>query len=193
MGREQLGTPLIPLPKASEFGPAMRALPTDGQRRFVIAVLELGTTNYGRAALMAGYSSSTLEVLRVTGDRLAHDAKIAAAIHEESLSRLHAGKVMAVSTLLTIAEKGAKDGDRLKAVDMILNRTGMHSISETHVKTQDVSRTEDAMIERITALCKTLNLDPAALLGARQAQLPPPEVVDAEFTEHSSEGLEDLL
>lgn len=178
---------LIELQVEGAYGPAMRALPTDNQRRFVIALLELGNMNHTRAAQMAGYTGGD-NGLRVTAHRLFHDDAVQAAIHEEATRRLSSAKIMAVSKLLEIADTAPEPKDRLKAVGMILNRVGMHEKTEHHVTTQDVSKTDEAMVERIKALASRLGLDQRALLGEAG-------VVDAEFTEveSSTEGIEDIL
>lgn len=187
---EPKGTALVNLPAESTLGPAMRALPTDGQRKFVIALLELGTMNFTRAALMAGYSGNG-NTLNVTAHRLAHDEKVLAAIHEESHRRLHSGKMMAVSVLLNLAEKALKDSDKLKAIDMVLNKTGLHDIRESIVITRDDSTTDEAMIARITHLAKVLGVDPTKLLG-QNTQAP----IEGDFTvvePATADGLEDML
>lgn len=186
-------TDLILLPSLNTFGPAMRALPTDGMRKFVMALLELGSNNHTRAALMAGYAAGSDNSLRVTAYRLAHDERVLAAIHEESHRRLHSGKIMAVSVLLNLAERAAKDSDKLKAIDMVLNKTGLHNISESIVTTRDDSATDDAMIARITHLAKMLEVDVTKLIGQNT---PKPAVIEGEFSvveTPTAEGLEDML
>lgn len=185
---------LVTIPDEAQLGPAMRALPTDNMRRFVIALLEIGQLNYTKAAALAGYSQESPGALQVTASRLAHDTRILAAIHEESDRRLHAGAAMAVSQLLLIADAAPKQSDRLKAIEMILNRTGLHAMSEHKVTVNDVSNTDDAMIARIKEIAAKLGLDQSKLLGgAEKVEKAVAEVVDVEYTEHSVEGLEDIL
>lgn len=192
-------TDIVPIPSDSSLGPAMRALPSDNMRRFVIALSELGTLNYTRAAAMAGYSTESNGSLRVQASRLAHDPRVIAAIHEESDRRLHAGQLVAVSNLLKLVENPMHK-DHFKAVEATLNRTGHHAKSEHKVITVDQSRTDEAMIDRITALAEKLGLDATKLLGSRAAPVTAAapvedeeEIVEAEFEELSSEGLEDML
>ena len=182
-----MGQDLIDLQAEGTYGPAMRALPTDRQRRFVIALLELGSMNHKRAVAMAGYNGDD-NTLAVTAHRLFHDDQVQAAVHEEATRRLSSAKIMAVSKLLEIADTAPEPKDRLKAVGMILNRVGMHEKTEHHVTTQDLSRTDEAMIERIKSLAGKLGLDQRALLGEAG-------VIDAEYTEveSSTEGIEDIL
>lgn len=196
--RNMTTQPVVPVPVEGSLGPAMNALANDNQRAFVIALLNNGDDNHKRAALDAGYTG-TDNALRVTGHRLYHDDGILAAIHEEAVRRLNAGKIMAVSTLLTLARGAQKDGDKLKAIDMILNRTGMHGMTEHKVTVNDISKTDAAMVERINTLAKELGIpiDLEKMLGRNNPALPKPtEVVDAEFTVvevPSNAGIEDLL
>lgn len=189
-------TPSVPLPDDAALGPAMSALPTDNQRAFVCALLEHGDNDHTRAAIAAGFTG-TPNTLRVTAHRLAHDERVLAAMHEESVRRLNTGKIMAVSSLLTLARSAAKDSDKLKAIEMILNRTGLHAQSEHKVTVNDVSRTDAAMIDRIKQLAGKMGLDADKLLGEQpgQSKSTALTVIEAEFTEveGSSDGLEDVL
>lgn len=181
---------LVDVPPEEDLGPKMKAL-NKRQRAFVSACLELGTMNNKRAAALAGYSGDD-NTLGVCGHRLAHNPLVQEAMHEEAGRRLGSAKIMAVSQLLVIADQSRDEKVKLKAISMILNRTGMHETSEHKVVTRDESKTDEAMIERINKLAGELGLDPAKLLGNRVPALPP--VVDAEFVVvGSSDGLEDLL
>lgn len=161
----------------------MRQL-NEKQRAFVIALIEMGGINYTRAALAAGYGNGNVKNAEVTGSRLAHDETIIAAIHEEAYRRLRSGAIMAVKTLLEIADDaGAKDGDRLKAVEMILDRTGLHSVTEHNLKVTRHDVTDEGMIKRITLLAQKQGLDPARLLGSAGV------TVDAEFKVVNSDVL----
>lgn len=183
MGAEPNGpTNLIRLPSVEQWGPAMRALKTDGQRRFVMALLEIGSNNHTRAALIAGYEGNT-DTLKVTAYRLFHDPGVQQAMHEVAHSRLNAGKIMAVSTLLNIAENAKEDKDKLKAIGMVLNRTGLHEKTEHHVTTQDVSKTDAALVQRAKDLAKGLGLDDATLQKMLGGAGVPKDAIDGEFTE----------
>lgn len=172
---------LVQVPPEGSLGRAMRALPNDNQRGFVIALLEHGDGNATRAAITAGFVGSPA-TLRVTAHRLMHDDLVQAAMDEEAARRLNSGKIMAVSVLLTLAGTAAKDSDKLKAIEMLLNRTGMPGQSEHKVIVSDVSKTDEEMIARITYLAKKRGLDPQLLIGG-----PVPDTVDAEFEEVEAE------
>lgn len=186
---------VIKLPAESALGPAMRNLPTDRQRLFVIAMLETGGRNISDAARLAGYTDNGKGPIRVLASRLAHDEKILAAMSEESTRRLMSGQILAVSTVLSIMDNGAaKDSDRLKAAEMLMNRTGMHATSEHKVTTTDTSRTDDEVMERIKFLAKNLGLDPQKLArehGIEIIDVTPSKVLEAP-QDSCYDGLEDL-
>jgi hypothetical protein len=187
-------TALVKVPRHEELGPAMRAL-EPMQQRFVVALAEFGDDNHTRAAKMAGYTDS--EHLKCTAYRLASNPKVQAAIQEVCLGRLHGGKILAVSKLIELAHS-VDQKIALKAATELMNRTGLHAVSEHNVKTQDVSRTDDAMIARIIQLANKIGVDPNLMLGQAGVK---GEIIDGEFKEvttapipeHDSEGLEDIL
>lgn len=151
---------------AGQLGPAMQAL-TDKQRRFVVNMLELGggPGKYLDCAVRAGYSGEK-NSLAQTVHRLVHDEKIQNALQEEAKRRLKAGAVMAVSGLLQLAEEeGISPKDRLRAYEMILNRTGLPSQTEQKV-TVEHRMSDHELVNRVQQLAKTLGIDPAKLLPA---------------------------
>lgn len=176
--------PALNVPADYQCGPAMKKL-NERQRAFVTAILDFGGRNNSRAALAAGYVGSQ-DVIKTTAYRLAHDPDIQDAIKEEAQNRLNASSVMAVNILLDIADDPATEKkDRLKAVEMIMNRTGLIAKTEHSVTVTKKDLTSDEMIKRITLLSNNLGLDPARLLGG--------PAVDVEFTEVDEDSIEDLL
>lgn len=179
----QAGTSIIPIGSDESYGPAMRAL-TDGQKRFVIAMLETGGANVTRAAVMAGYGEIGAQQ---TGSRLQHQPSIQIAMREEAEKRLRAGAILGASVIIEIAADPSHK-DRFKAAERLLGQAGLgietvqRHIIEDHRKDNEI---EDAII----MMAKRHGLDPAKLLGKKA------DVVDAEFTEvdeGSMAGLEDL-
>jgi phage terminase small subunit len=166
--------PTVVIPPDAVFGPAMEAL-TERQRRFVLAMLEDGgvksNSEYARAAGFTGSPAT----LAVTAHRVAHDPKVLDAIVEEGTKRMHSGVVVAVSELVRLCKHALKDGDKLKAIDMLLNRTGLHAKTE-HKLTVRKESNEAEMIESITKLAVEFGMDPAKLIGRTQ-------IIDAEFKE----------
>lgn len=157
------------------------------QRAFVRAALDTGRANNTLHARMAGYCG-TDETLRVTGYRLAHDPDIQAAIIEEAKKRLSSSAAMAVSVLVQLAETAPEAKDRLKAIDMILNRVGMHAKTEHTVNVEH--GTSKDTIEAIHALAKKLGVDVVPLLGhsaPAEAKEARPDVIDAEYEEIEDE------
>lgn len=165
---------VIPRREYGRMGPKMQAL-NPRQRAFVQAMLDLGMVNHTRCAMLAGYSTENPDGLRVTAHRLAHDERVQAAIHEEAGRRLRSGAIMAVSVLQNIAETpGHKD--QLKAALAVLDRSGLHAVSESR-QTHEVVFDEKNAIQRVLELCKQTGQDPRVLLGAYNI------VLDAEYTE----------
>ena len=86
--------------------------------------------------------------------------------------------------------------NRLRAIEMVMNRIGMHPKTEHNVNVND-ARTDKQVVASIVALAKKLELDPRRLLGAQGI------TIDAEFevieptpaAPHvvGRNGLEDLL
>lgn len=162
----------------------MKAL-RPGQQRFVIAVLELGSTNYTRAALVAGYKQGP--ALKVTAYQLAHNPRVIAALNEEAKRRLMASAPMAISELVKIAETTQDGKIKLKAIEMILNRTGHHALSEHRIDVQHSYSDPDA-IARIKSLATQLGLDPIKLLGTAGVKTDEDgQVIEGEFREVTAE------
>ena len=151
----------------------MRALASDRQRAFVIACTQPtpeGEVNYTQAAADAGYGGSRA-TLAVTSHRLAHDERVQAAMLEEGQRRMGAGIPLAVASIIQIMTTATKNGERLKAAGMLLNRAGMPEKSEHEIK---VTRTESMgeKVERAIRLAKEMGIDPEALLGKYGITMP---------------------
>lgn len=180
--------PALTITSDAKLGPAMRNL-NERQRAFVIAMIEMGGINYTRAAIAAGYGNGNIKSAEVQGHRLAHDETVLNAIHEEAHRRLRSGAIMAVQTLLEVASNPqAENRDRLKAVEMMLNRTGLHAVTEHNVKVEHRDITDEGMIKRIKLLAEKQGLDPSRLLGNAGV------VIEAEFKEvPEAEDMSDIF
>ena len=105
---------------------------------------------------------------------------------EVARERMQASAILAVSTLVDIASgdvAGATVKDRTKAIELILNRTGLHALTEHKVEVTHTV-TDDEVAAKLDRLSKQLGLDPEKLLGSvgvKRSQQG--EIVDAEFTE----------
>lgn len=192
----------IVVPDFGDLGPAMQALRSDRQRAFVIAMHEnaaAGRQSQGRSARDAGYGTDTSSriALNTIGHRLAHDERIQVALLEEGRRRLGALVPLGTSVLGQIIEDpNTPNKDRMKAIGMILNRTGLPETTEHKVISQRVY-SEDEKIERALRLAKELGLDGHALLGnvgidMKRLEKKDEVVAEAEVVA-TSEGLEDLL
>lgn len=178
------------------YGPAMRALPNDRVRAFVVACCTptaTGATNYTAAALAAGYGNGSRAVAQVQGSRLAHDERVQAAMLEEGQRRFGAAIPMATAIILQIMTTSTKNTDRMKAASMIFNRAGMPEKTEHSVTVQRIESREEK-IERIIRIARENGLDPKTLLGNIGISLPAEKSSMLELAPAaSSEGLEDFL
>lgn len=198
--------PIAPIEDAADFGPAMgKLLPQ--QRAWVVAFLETGPReNATAAARAAGYGSGSAtqeqadKAARVAGNRLRHDQTVLDAIHELAKERFRLAAHRATTELVKLMESN-DEKVKLKAIDMVLARTGLNAAQQIEVNHKhDLSAMDDkAMIRRIVALAQEQGMDPVKLLGARGVVLDAEfEIVDTGLTAPSepamsSAGLEDLL
>jgi phage terminase small subunit len=171
------------LPEDGEVGPAMQAL-TEKQQKFVRAVIALardGEENYAKAAREAGYSDH-MERCKVTGHFLSHDARVQAALLEESKKRVSlAASVIATPVAVKIAmDEKVSPKDRLRACEMLFNRGGMPAQTEHKVTVEH--RQPRQMVELAERLAAELGVDKQKLIGLNRDAA---KVVDAEFTEVS--------
>lgn len=159
---------VVELPAEAELGPAMRALPNDRWRRFVLACNQPdthGQVNYTEAASKSGYDTDNRGTLAGIAHTLAHDDRVQAAMLEESKRRIKAALPIATATLIEILTNvKAKDNDRMKAIGMLMDRGGMPMSTEHNVNVTKVE-TQAEKIENAIKLCKQLGLDPATVLG----------------------------
>ena len=177
----------------ARLGPAMDAL-NDRQRQFVLALIQTGCSK-AKAAELAGYKGGS-DTLKARGWRLAHDARVQSAMHEEAQKLIRSTSVMAISVIEKLAlDKTVKPEVRLKAATELLNRSGLHAHTE-HKVTVERRLEGPALVDRIQKLAETLGVDPRKLLGANytdaEFQVVTPARTDA-APALSAAGLEDLL
>lgn len=163
----------------------MRAL-TEGQKAFVIALIEQGGRNHARAAQIAGFGS-TDNATAVSAHRLAHDPRVLEAIREEADKRLQANVLLGASVLVEIAMDPSHK-DRMKAADRLMDRGGM--IVETQHRV--VVENDNRPIAELRAAV----LEQLRTAFGEEAKLPPALTapIDGEYTEVDIEAdpLEDL-
>lgn len=173
-----MATPL----DASDLGPAMRALKPQHQL-FVAAYAENGG-NAVQACRSAGYKAD-----KMTGWRLLKREDVQAAVHElceQDLKGLTPSALMSLKNLL--ADQNHKD--HAKAVFAVMDRTGLHAVSEQRKVVQVADK---ELLSAIKVLAGELGFDAKKLLGHSS------RIIDAEATEVEAEefdgttGLEDFL
>ena len=175
-GRKVIRDPVLRdrLPDEAKLGPCMKAL-SESHRLFVLSLLDQGTRlNLTNAYKSAGYEACGVAA-RVGAHRLGHDPRIQAALLEESRKRTQLGTVAATAYLLEVIQDGEVDTrERLKAAGMILDRGGMHSLTEHRV---EISHNDNRLekILRVAELARLTGQDPKALLGNLS------DVVEADF------------
>lgn len=173
---------VLDVPRDYQLGPAMAKL-NERQQAFVMGLIQLG--NQGRAYVAAGYPEDP------TGgnpSKLAHDPKVQDAIKEVGQKMLNAGSVQAVKFLLdTVDCESAERKDRIKAAEMIMNRSGLHATTEHKVEVTRAVKTPDEKIKRIRELSSKYGIDAEKLVGGL--------VIEAEYEEVEEDGddLSDLL
>jgi phage terminase small subunit len=161
-----------------EYGPAMQAL-NPMMRSFVLALLDQRKRNNTLAARRAGYSENSAVALRVTGHRLAHDARVIAALHEEAGKRLETAAHIAAGVVVGVmSDKEASNRDKLKAAGMLLDRTGFGAsqtinVNKTVTRKMDVS----AAAQKIAEFRRRFPAQFEKLIGNDAG------VIDGEFTE----------
>lgn len=180
------GIPTIEDPDEEGLGPAMLAL-TLAQRRFVMAMVTIGGTQKS-CYVAAGYSNTSDSSACTSATQLAGKPKIQAAMLEVGIGLLGAARIPAAKFLIdTIKNESVEMKDRLKATEMIMNRTGMHATSEHKVAVTHKDESSDELVKQITLMAKSLGVNPSKLLGGKTIEVDFEEVV---FDENS---IEDLL
>lgn len=188
----------IPLPDMEDMGPAMRAL-NARQQKFVVAYYHTGSRE--RAAMIAGYAGEWgSNLLGVSAHSVWHQPKVQLAIKEYGESSVLAGLVpMAFAALEDALTLGDKK-DKLKAAQLVMDRTGFHAKSETITVAKPASRQEQ--IKEVIAALKASGIDPRTILGGAvdffeadyEVVEPKAKRISANVeSAPSSEGLEDLL
>lgn len=186
-----MGNNLTILPSPDDdLGPRMAAC-TELQRRFVRAWFQYG--NRRKAAIAAGYSAPNENTIDATAFNAWNSPRVQAAVREYAEKHVLMGLLPLAFAAIEDIASDPDHKDRLKAADMIWQRTGFHAKSE-HLVTVDHNDGRVGQIKKLIALAETLGKSPRELLGAAS------DVVDADFeildtltVERGKEGLEDLL
>jgi hypothetical protein len=181
-----------------ELGPAMRKLPNDKWRAFVVAYVtgKPGLGAITRAAKLAGFGRNGTSVhLRKQAWMLAHDDRMIAAIAETAKKVIRAGAPEAVNALMALV-RNPEHRDHARGIAMILARTDpevQYGVQQVVHKIEDPD--EEALAElqavrklgasraKLIELFGCNGLDRLEALEARRADKA--KVIDAEATEVS--------
>jgi hypothetical protein len=142
----------------ADWGPCMKALPSDKHRAFCLALYELprGKGAQVNAARMAGFgtSKSSPASMYVIASNLAHDQRILAALHEEDQRRIRASAPRAISALMNLIET-PEHKDHARAIGMVMDR--VHPAETRH--TVEVHHHVDHDAEAVAHLRMLKELD----------------------------------
>ena len=153
--------------------PLLLAL-TPRRRAFVLAMARNPTGDHTSWAREAGYSDKSEGAIRVRAYEAYHDPKVQAAVNELAKSTLGAlGPLVAVHAVLNMARNSESSG-HIKAVEMILNRTGMAEKQQIEITHRDL--TGDALMERVALLAAKHGVDLGNALGS-------PKLIEGAATE----------
>jgi hypothetical protein len=182
-----------------ELGPAMRALPNDKWRAFVVAYVtgKPGNGALTRAARLAGFGrGGTSANIHKQAWTLAHDDRMVAAIAETAKKVIRAGAPEAVNALMALV-RNPEHRDHARAIAMILARTdpeiSVHDVQVVHkVEDPDLEALEELRAaRRLGASRQTLlelfgpnGLDRLEALEARRATTA--KIIDGEVAEVSN-------
>ena len=171
-----------------ELGPAMAAL-TELERNLVRAHFDHPNWSQAQQAEIAGYQKGTApNQLSVTGARAFGRERVIAALLEEGSKRLRSGGAIAISALVDMV-RNPQHKDHAKAVQMVLDRTGFHAMSEHKVTVDDKRpQTKQELIAKILEMAEARGLDQTAkmkLIGHD-----PTKAIDAEFEVIEDEKIE---
>ncbi len=178
----------------------MRAL-NENQRAFVHALVETGGRR-AEAAKLAGYECNSPESFRSTADYVMRNAKVQEAILEEGRRQMGGLAIQASQVLAQFIDGSIScpPSTRLRAIEMAMNRIGMHAKTE-HEMTITDNRTDGDVVKQIAMLAQQMGMDPKTLLGNQGVTIDADfKIVEAKALPAPKprlytgrEGLEDLL
>lgn len=160
---------------------------TEREQVFVMAVMNQGLKkNYTKAARLAGYEG-TENYLKFLAFKLAHSTSISAAIVEQTRSQARVATSAAMAYLEgTLKNPRIKAADKIKAATAILDRGGLHALSEVKRDEAEVAKDKADTLTKIVRLAKLLGIDPKALAGRMEVDAEQMKVIDG--TAEKKEG-----
>lgn len=165
--------------ESGDLGPAMRALPTDEQRRFVVLIVDKPLAPRHDLVIAAGFTAANENVAKVCASRLMRNAAVLAAIREETEKRVQFAGLVGIHGLLEMAQN-PEHKRHFAACVALADRGGFPAKTEHKVDVNHSDRLGRTLLERIRTAAERLGLDPAALLGVNTAPMIEGEVVDGE-------------
>ena len=177
------------------LGPKMRAL-SPLARNFVICLSQRATRNNAEAYRAAGGRGNNIKQMAYS---LAHDERVQAALVEENRRRvknMFPAAVEELAALLDNPQLGATE--KLKVITTVLDRAGMHAISESKTTIEHIGQDND-LLKASASLAAVLGIDISELIGARlaareKAKKPVEiEATDADYEEVSMITIDDLI
>lgn len=149
-----------------ESGPAMKALPNDRWRTFVLHYCSSHNTVEAYTIAFNHPEPEKRDACRANGCRLLHDERVQEAVREVAQRQLRTLAPLAVKVFEDVARNPqVAPGDRVRAAQAIADRTGLHAVTET-VKTTRIGQDPNQNI-RIADMAKALGIDVSVLLGRR--------------------------
>ena len=159
--------PLLP-PEGTDWGAAMKALPSDRHRAFVLALYQVSPGHGAnvKAAKLAGFgtSRSSPESWSSIAYALAHDERVQEAIHEMDQKMIRAAAPRALRAMVGLIED-PEHKDHARAIGMALDRTHpvqtVHTVNVNQRKTVVVTTAE--VLDRINQLARQAGILPDQL------------------------------
>jgi hypothetical protein len=178
-------------PNPGDYGPALKAL-NPRMRAFVIHYLAAGGRNASEAYRQAGYLCASPDSAKANGWKMLHDAKVQAAIVEETRKRITSGGPCAIETLMELMQSPTVSAkDRIRCAELVANRAGLHATSE-HRVTVEHTMDSVAMAEKIRQLAADLGEDANRFLGDQSMAPKALIAVDHDF-ETDPDDISDIL
>lgn len=151
----------------NDFPPELAVL-SPRRRNFVIALCaQVGRPNFSAAYRDAGYCADSANSVAVQAHRLAHDARVQAAIMAWARATASTEGLLIATNALMDEAANPQSPQRVKAAEAILNRIGFHAKTEQVLTVERVEKPDDLTAQRLARVAKKLGLTLDELVGGR--------------------------